>query len=416
MSRYTDRNRTTIDRRPIDGENSQAIAASKAKLTTATRRGVLEDISNSTAQPAALHDVTKRPATRASARDAPVQEPVIQIPQQEVKLVPQVVVVDHEEEEEEEDDSWNHSALETSGDFHMSPASVVSQQNTITTFQRLTVGEELPRVDDEDLHKPQMVAEYAADIVRIWRHKEGKAQVTNTYMREQQSEINYKMRGILIDWLVEVHLKFKLSNETLFITVQLIDRYLSKVDTQRSKLQLVGITAMLIACKYQEIYPPEVNDFIYISDRAYTKLEILRMEETLLNTLHFNITAPSALSFAKRWLRVSARHDHNTTNDMTEFLLQLTLVDYNTLVFLPSMVATSCCVLGMQFLEPNPNILEVMEHSGYTLVDLEACMSHITELVKTSKTGKLTAVFRKFSSSKFHDVAHIALRAVGAAV
>ncbi len=93
-----------------------------------------------------------------------------------------------------------------------------------------------------------------------------------------QPDINEKMRAILIDWLVEVHLKFKLVPETLYLTVNLIDRYLEKVDVMREKLQLVGVTAMLIASKYEEIYAPEVQDFVYITDKAYSKQEILDCE------------------------------------------------------------------------------------------------------------------------------------------
>lgn len=86
------------------------------------------------------------------------------------------------------------------------------------------------------------------------------------------------MRAILVDWIIEVHLKFKLLPETLFITVSLIDRYLEQIQIKRTNLQLVGVTAMLIASKYEEIYAPEVRDFVYITDNAYTKEEILQME------------------------------------------------------------------------------------------------------------------------------------------
>jgi cyclin B len=75
---------------------------------------------------------------------------------------------------------------------------------------------------------------------------------------EAQPDVNEKMRDILIDWLVEVHLKYKLVPETLYLTVSLIDKYLEKVVVNREKLQLVGVTAMLIASKYEEIYAPEV--------------------------------------------------------------------------------------------------------------------------------------------------------------
>ena len=83
------------------------------------------------------------------------------------------------------------------------------------------------------------------------------------------------MRAILIDWLVEVHLKFKLLQETLFLTINIIDRFLERVTLSKSKLQLLGVTALFIASKYEEIYPPELKDFIYITDRAYSKEELL---------------------------------------------------------------------------------------------------------------------------------------------
>ena len=90
------------------------------------------------------------------------------------------------------------------------------------------------------------------------------------------------MRSILIDWLVEVHLKFKLVPESLYLTINLIDRFLEREQVNRQKLQLVGVTAMLIACKYEEIYPPIIKDFVYITDNAYTKEEILEMERKML--------------------------------------------------------------------------------------------------------------------------------------
>jgi cyclin B len=106
-------------------------------------------------------------------------------------------------------------------------------------------------------------------------------------------DLNEKMRAILIDWLVEVHLKFKLLPETLFISVNLIDRYLELEQVTRSKLQLVGVTCMLIASKYEEIYAPEVRDFVYITDKAYSKEEILKMETVILTKLKFNVNYPS---------------------------------------------------------------------------------------------------------------------------
>jgi cyclin B len=122
----------------------------------------------------------------------------------------------------------------------------------------------------------------------------------------RQAEVNEKMRAILVDWLVEVHLKFKLMPETLFLTVNLIDRYLATQAVTRKRLQLVGVTAMLVASKYEEIWAPEVRDFVYISDKAYGRDEILGMEKRMLNALAFDLTVPTPFPFLARYRKAAA--------------------------------------------------------------------------------------------------------------
>lgn len=140
-------------------------------------------------------------------------------------------------------------------------------------------------VDFAEAEDPLTCPEYAAEIFHWLRNTESEQgnnnSVSPSYMSKQE-DINEKMRSILIDWLIEVHLKFKLVPESLYLTVNLIDRYLEREQVNRQKLQLVGVTAMLIACKYEEIYPPIVKDFVYITDNAYTKEEILDMERKIL--------------------------------------------------------------------------------------------------------------------------------------
>ena len=134
--------------------------------------------------------------------------------------------------------------------------------------------------------------------------RQGLKHASPSYM-SKQTDINAKMRAILIDWLVEVHLKFKLMPETLYLTVNLIDRYLEKEQIMRNKLQLVGVTAMFIASKYEEIYAPECRDFVYISDKAYTREQILQMEGLMLSKLNFQLTTPNALVFLRRFVKAA---------------------------------------------------------------------------------------------------------------
>merc|ERR1711981_1479977 len=113
----------------------------------------------------------------------------------------------------------------------------------------------------------------------------------------------------------------------MYLTVNLIDRFLSLYSVQRTKLQLVGCTAMLIASKYEEIYAPEVRDFVYISDKAYTRDQILMMESIMLNTLQFNLTVPSALRFSQRYVKL-VRGADNRFKKLVEYLMELTLQSY----------------------------------------------------------------------------------------
>merc|ERR1712157_219234 len=126
---------------------------------------------------------------------------------------------------------------------------------------------------DADAQDSQTASEYAPDIFARLLEKESLCLPRADYM-DGQADINGKMRAILIDWLVEVHMKYHLRPETLFLTVNIVDRYLSLKPIARKKLQLLGVVAMLIAAKFEEIDPPKVQEFSYITSNTYSKKEI----------------------------------------------------------------------------------------------------------------------------------------------
>ena len=128
-------------------------------------------------------------------------------------------------------------------------------------------------VDERDSDDPLCTTSYVNDMYVHFREKEVFSSVRPIYM-ENQTHINERMRSILVDWLVEVHLKFKLVPETLYLTINMIDRFLEKERVSRPRLQLVGVTSLLIASKYEEIFPPELRDLVYICDKAYTKQDV----------------------------------------------------------------------------------------------------------------------------------------------
>lgn len=164
-------------------------------------------------------------------------------------------------------------------------------------------------------------------------------------MATRQTDINEKMRAILVDWLIDVHLKFKLLPETLFLTINLIDRYLEQVDVNRVKLQLVGVTAMLIACKFEEVQWPYVRDFVYITDKAYSREEIIKMEYSMLLVLDYNICAPSSFRFLERYAKVVNANMFQF--NFARYCIELPLIEYRMLKYSPSTQAVSAVYLAM---------------------------------------------------------------------
>lgn len=229
--------------------------------------------------------------------------------------------------------------------------------------------------------------------------------VANHRYMGSQEDINERMRAILIDWLIEVHLKFKLMPETLYLTVNLIDRYLENNTVVRQKLQLVGVTAMLLASKYEEIYAPEVRDFVYITDRAYTREQILSMETSMLQSFSFNITTPTGYPFLKRFLKAAETNTRLT--QMATYFMERTLQEYRMLQFLPSMIAASAVNMAMRSLDHGSWNATLEYYTGYTEDQLRPCIQTMEGIIAHAPSSSLKAVYKKWSSTKFGAVARI---------
>ena len=236
---------------------------------------------------------------------------------------------------------------------------------------------------------------------------------TCNYMKSQ-FDINEKMRAILFDWLVDVHLKFKLLPETLFLTFNIIDRYLNLKSIHRTKLQLVGVTSMLIACKYEEIYAPEVKDFIYITDKAYNTEEVKSMEVDILAALEFNVTMPSSFRFTE-FFNFFIKYNPIVFN-FTLYLLELSVVDYKMLKYKASLLASAVIYVSTKLLHKENIIFNdsidldlerLMELSGYTEEEIKECAKDVCLIYDSTDKSSLCAIKKKFSLPKFNEVSKI---------
>ncbi len=247
-------------------------------------------------------------------------------------------------------------------------------------------------------------------MVMGWGCVQTKYAVKPDYMERVQHDINHTMRSILVDWLIEVAEEYNLSSQTLFLTINYIDRMLSKVAVSRVKLQLIGVTCMLIACKYEEMYPPTVDDFVFISDSTYKREEVLEMEALLLTALHFNLTVTTPSEFLIRYAHLSLCD--TKTAILSHFLLEMMLQEPVYLKYRPSTWAAAALWLAMATANPHtrPDWSRVLiEATGYqadALRDVITILNHTHRKV-CSEGNNLKAVREKYAQEKYKNVSAI---------
>ena len=226
-----------------------------------------------------------------------------------------------------------------------------------------------------------------------------------------QSEINEIMRGILIDWLIEVHYKFGFTDETLYMTVSIIDRYLSGNFISKKNLQLLGITALFISCKHEEIDLPKINDFTYITNNAYEKEEVVNMENDVLKYLKFNLLFPSPIKFFE-YLSLNFNFDEKM-HMMGKYLMESFLLDIKYIKYKPSMIACASCYIVMKFFKMK-NYKDSYDKKYYSLPtdgkskfnenDIKDCAKDICSLIDNIYKKKFFGCQKKFSDDKHQNV------------
>lgn len=267
---------------------------------------------------------------------------------------------------------------------------------------------EVENIDTDDTANPVLVSEYVNDIYSYLYELEVEFPILENHLKNQK-EVTPRMRAVLIDWLNEVHYQFHLMGETFHMTVGIIDRYLQKVaNTPREHLQLVGVTALFIAAKYEELYPPEIRDFVYITDDTYTKEQILAMEKKIMKSLDFQLGRPLSIHFLRRYSKAGKAVDCHHL--MSKYFLELTTVEYSMAHYRPSEIAASSLFLSLKLLKTSADEMNkfwtpTLEfYSRYSAEHLMPIVKKIAEIVKNAPTAKLRAVYNKYQSSKFERI------------
>ena len=265
----------------------------------------------------------------------------------------------------------------------------------------------------------QFKPDYSTSIFHHLLSTERNSLPSPSYMDNMQGDLSYPMRAILVDWLVEVAEEYHLQPQTLWLCVAYVDRFLAIQPVDRSRLQLVGVVCMLIAAKYWEIYPPTIDDFVYISDHTYDRAQVLSMERSVLQALRFQLTVPTAWEFGRRLSALCRMSD--AEGHLMEYVMEAFMQEKDVLDWTPSIVAVSAAYLSLTTIgRPTSASALLCDVTGYEYRDIKECVRAMWALhvrlyvdkdgVVAAGTQGLKAVKDKYASKKWSEVSQIRSR------
>ena len=258
------------------------------------------------------------------------------------------------------------------------------------------VEEQIAAMDEEDAGDPLMVSEYVYEILDYMKKLEQRTLPNPDYM-DHQGELEWRMRGVLIDWLLEVHQRFHLLPETFYLTVNIIDRFLTHKVVQLERLQLVGVAAMFVASKYEEVLSPHIGNFVRVADDGFTEAEILSAERYILQVLEYDLSYPNPMHFMRR---ISKADNYDIqTRTLAKYLLEITLLDNQFLGFPPSLSSAAAMHLSRVILEKGEWDDILVHYSGYTEEDIMPAVDLMIKYLRSPVTHN--AFYRKYAHKKF---------------
>lgn len=269
---------------------------------------------------------------------------------------------------------------------------------------RLQLSPEPCGIDDDD---PQGVAEYVADIFskleddEIYHLSPQGVQLGRLWERE---------RATAVDWMVEVQVLYGLRTETLFLAVSLLDSFLKLNEVNQVQLQLAVVCSLFVAAKFEEIEPPNVKDFVNMTNEVCNKQDILAMEATLLTSLEFSLCRPTAVHFLERGSRspqrLFSRKMLQKHGFLTQYLLELALVDSQMLRFPPSLQVAAATMVSSRLLG---SLVRVPRHdiSGERSAMIYRCALEMCRLLEEVELSGHQAVRKKFLRPDYLSVAAV---------
>jgi cyclin A len=262
--------------------------------------------------------------------------------------------------------------------------------------------------DQLAMRDPQSIAEFAHEIYLSMIENEKDYLIDNDYLKKVQSEIKDTSRGFLVEWIIDVHRKFRLLPETLYVTVSIIDRFLSKQSLKKAQLHMLGVASLLIATKYEEIYPPDLKDLRSISENKFTKEDVLQMEFQILTTLQFDFLVPSSLRFLERYRKLSTTASEDQVFFFAQYLCEISLLDAFLLKHKQSEIAAAAFILSARAIKKvNAWNADMEKWTCYKEKDLKEAIDDVKQFACEVNPKFLSTLKYKFQKPEYLSVAQI---------
>jgi len=309
-----------------------------------------------------------------------------------------------------DENSLKKKIFKNSSQIHATAAPTFLSENSLESLDSSIVN-----VDANDGHLPLMLSSHVVDIYQYLRWKE--VQITVPYQFLKGKKVPPSNRRKLLDWLASVHLNFKLMPETLYLTKQLLDTYLSSTNISNTVLQLVGVTCLWISAKFEEIYPPTMEDLLYVTDNIFDSHEMSECERSILKTMEFDVNLPTSLSFLKRASKCTFVDE--TSYFLAKYILEQSFLEYEMAHFLPSHMAAASLYLATiliksakdtQYLSKSVWTKQSVYYTAYCELDLKTLATKLSEmLVRCCEKSNKNEVYKKYRHPSCKSVSRLAI-------
>ncbi|KAJ7577013.1 nime/cyclinb [Mycena floridula] len=264
-------------------------------------------------------------------------------------------------------------------------------------------------IDAEDMEDPLMVAEYVAEVCSYWKEVEAQNKYTpNANYMDAHPELNWGIRGDLLDWVMSIHNGCPFNAESFFLCANIFDRFMSaKPQLSVSKLYLVALTCFLIAAKFEETVVPSLAQLAEWAENKYDVQQIAKSEKYILRALNWDLNYPGPMS----WLRRGSRADDLDpyTRGYAKYLLEVGVMQWRLLTTAPSLLAAAALWLGRLVLgkeDWNPTLIHFTTYREREIIPVANLM--LTYIAQPPQNIHKT-LFKKFAG-KSHLKASVRMR------